>query len=728
MPIRKCTKIPADVKTEAIRLAKLGYHGFPIQPGLKIPFPGSGGLNDATSDLAQIEQWWSVAPPSNIGLRCDGLLVLDVDKVEDKTKDNPWLTPERLSSLETAPNQITWSGGRQFIFRQPEGKHYRNTASVLAPHVDTRANGGYVVVPPSFVQEGDRSGNYRYMPGRELNVRPEELPLPPDWLIAELDRIEAERGKGKRGIGEVGPHQTDKSDPDAVERCRKYINKMPESVSGQGGHDATFAVACVCFRFGLSDYDAGVLLAEFNRRCEPEWSKAELLHKLKDAKETVTTDGEFGSLNKRKKGADDPGLIKDLADAISNENHFAQDGSRRLYHFGEGAYRPGGDEFVRQQVRTLCIAWRKTKWWHRKLADQVVEFLRLDSPRLWDRPPLDILNLQNGLLHVPSLELRPHDPAHLSPVRLPVAYDPAATCSEIEDYVARAFPADANSLAWEIPAYLMLPNNSIQKSLMFTGLSGNGKSTYLNLLQSFLGMENVSSVSLHDLVTDKFAPAGLVGKLANICGDLSREELPDVSVFKRFTGGDVINAQHKWGHPFSFNSFARFVFSANEIPKSRDTTAAYFDRWLVVPFPNSFRGQANEIPRDVLDARLAEPRELSGLLNNALQCFPVTRFSNPQSVRDATQKWRASAGDTRAILERFLAENTREAADAMVPKEELRAVFNTHLNCLEPPLTMTDTTFGNYFAALRPNVKQAQRKWEGKDKVRVYVGLSWKSS
>jgi hypothetical protein len=81
---------------------------------------------------------------------------------------------------------------------------------------------------------------------------------------------------------------------DAIERCRKYVAKMPAAIEGQGGHDATFAVACECFRFGLSDGDAAAVLNEYNQRCQPEWSVGELRHKLESAWERVTAEGEFG--------------------------------------------------------------------------------------------------------------------------------------------------------------------------------------------------------------------------------------------------------------------------------------------------------------------------------------------------------------------------------------------------------------------------------------------------
>lgn len=72
--------------------------------------------------------------------------------------------------------------------------------------------------------------------------------------------------------------------PSVIDRARNYIAKMPAAVSGSGGHNATFHVACVLLQgFDLSMSDAASLLEEFNARCEPPWSERELEHKLRQA-------------------------------------------------------------------------------------------------------------------------------------------------------------------------------------------------------------------------------------------------------------------------------------------------------------------------------------------------------------------------------------------------------------------------------------------------------------
>jgi hypothetical protein len=68
------------------------------------------------------------------------------------------------------------------------------------------------------------------------------------------------------------------------DRARGYVAAMPEAISGQGGHQATFAVAVALIHgFALSDDQAWPIFCEYNSRCSPPWSEPELRHKLADA-------------------------------------------------------------------------------------------------------------------------------------------------------------------------------------------------------------------------------------------------------------------------------------------------------------------------------------------------------------------------------------------------------------------------------------------------------------
>jgi len=93
---------------------------------------------------------------------------------------------DKLMELAVAPLSLTANGGRQYVFRQPAGRAWRNTAGKLAPKVDTRADGGYIVAPPSVLAGGKA---YAWAEGMALDEAPENLPGPPAWLVAELEGL-----------------------------------------------------------------------------------------------------------------------------------------------------------------------------------------------------------------------------------------------------------------------------------------------------------------------------------------------------------------------------------------------------------------------------------------------------------------------------------------------------------------------------------------------------------
>jgi hypothetical protein len=180
----------------ALEYAELGFKVFPLIDGDKKPKTRNGFL-DATTDKKQIEVWWGKWPSANIGLATEGLIVIDVDG-----RENTWPCDEdKIASLDGAPLSITPSGGRHYLFRQPTGKAYRNTTGKLAHAVDTRANGGYIVVPPS----SRKGGGYHWVEGLELDSRLDALPEPPEWLVKNLDALAGHSGGQKGQRKQSGP-------------------------------------------------------------------------------------------------------------------------------------------------------------------------------------------------------------------------------------------------------------------------------------------------------------------------------------------------------------------------------------------------------------------------------------------------------------------------------------------------------------------------------------------
>ena len=404
------------------------------------------------------------------------------------------------------------------------------------------------------------------------------------------------------------------------------------------------------------------------------------------------------------------GSVKMLADTILKQCHFARDEGGKLYVFSDGVYRAGGEKTVRKLVKRVLEDCDLSEKWSTHRADEVVQYIVVDAPELWPAPPVDRVNVRNGLLTIVTGELRPHDPSYLSPIQLPVNFDPKATCPAWDRFIEQTFPADALAVAWQILAWLMLPYTSIQKAVLLLGEGANGKSTFLAALVAFIGKQNIAALSLHKLEADKFSAARLVGKLANVCPDLPSAHLAGTSTFKALVGGDVLLGERKYADSFEFSPFARLIFSANHPPRSADASHAFFRRWLVVPFGRTF-DPAQQIPRNVLDTQLADPRELSGALNMALAVLPDLHahgFVESESMRDAWNEFRESTDP----LSVWLDSHTVEGPDVLVSKSELLLAYNADARHDQRP-TLTGKGLGQALKRLRPRIEEAQRTIAG---------------
>lgn len=415
------------------------------------------------------------------------------------------------------------------------------------------------------------------------------------------------------------------------------------------------------------------------------------------------------------------GWTKYLADAILAGGHFAQDAGGRLYRYADGVYRADGKEHVARRTLELLERWAAAKRWSRYRVAEVSEYVRVGAPMLQNRPPMDVLNVKNGLLQVATGELLPHTPEHLGTIQLPIEYDPGAYCTAWYKFLAVVFPEDCQDLPFELIAWLMLPDTSIQKAVLLLGSGENGKSRFLQAVKSFLGRENVAGLSLHKLESSQFATARLVGKLANVCPDLPSEHLASTSVFKALTGGDLIHAERKYGESFEFESFARLLFSANHPPQSSDSSDAFFRRWLVVPFERTFKPEdPGYIPADKLDAMLADPKELSGVLNRALIALPKVQdvgITEAETMRQAWYEFR----EVTDPVEVWLDLNTVEDPEVYVEKGDLLRVYNRDAR-VEGRSPMTAGLMGKAVKQWKPRLDDGQKR-VGERRPLVWYGI-----
>ncbi len=285
--------------------------------------------------------------------------------------------------------------------------------------------------------------------------------------------------------------------------------------------------------------------------------------------------------------------------------------------------------------------------------------------------PAGFLNLENGTYELATGELHPHSPARRFTWQAPMKFDPAATCPVFMRFLTQVLPPEKTRREIQkLFGYCIgVPGHPYQCAHLFVGEGNNGKSTVLSVLNSLLGKENVAAETLTSLTENRFAPANLWGKLANVFADLPSNPLRYTSVFKALTGGDKVRAEAKFGKTFYFVNGAKLVFSANELPEVNDRTRAFWRRWQLVRFDRDFTGRED---RTLLSKLLGE---LPGILNWALAGIPMLAqdqgFLTELGADDLKSEWRRRS-DTLAW---FVSEQVIVNPTERTPKEEFYQAY-----------------------------------------------------
>ncbi|THA73823.1 DNA primase [Streptomyces sp. A0642] len=201
----------------ALRAADRGWHVFPLRPGDKRPAlhgeqacPALGDCvsghrkweDRATTDPDRIRRAWSDRP-FNIGIATGPsvLVVVDLDMPKPNgSTDTPCgvttfkaLCERTGQAVPTTYRVGTASGGEHLYFAAPDGIRLGNTARFLAPTIDTRAWGGYVVAPGSTVN------------GRTYDViDPAPVARLPGWLLDVLKPAARPTGPVKLSLPKRG--------------------------------------------------------------------------------------------------------------------------------------------------------------------------------------------------------------------------------------------------------------------------------------------------------------------------------------------------------------------------------------------------------------------------------------------------------------------------------------------------------------------------------------------
>ena len=536
------------------------------------------GSKDATKDRAQVESWWTKYPEANIGIvtgKDNGLLVIDVDQKPDQGKygaESLRDLEKELGNLPETWTALTGSGGYHYFFKYPEGHDIRNSASQLAPDLDVRAQGGYVVAPPSVHPETGREYCWEYDP-----VETELAELPDAWLQRLIQKKET----------------TNKT------------FTLPERIAKGARNE-------VLFKYGASLRATAtpalrilsLLQAVNGSRCDPPLKDAEIKLIFESVLKYPSGSPESEIMNSRNHE------IKNTEEDLSQFHHF--DGHGRAtgvydfrifeylrettdlfvvggvpYHYVDGVYHPDPSgatlkTMIRKKIYPELIKSTTIDRVYRLFLSEAE--IQLQTEEL-NQYPQHWINFRNGFYDPVRKVLIPHDPKYKAVNQIPHEYHPEAviTGKEVDQWLQFIAPEpDDREMLLQFFGYCLTRDTRQQKFLILYGAGGSGKSTLIRLLETMIGSENISNISLKEL-GQRFASYGLLGKLLNSCADLESSALEDVSTLKKALGEDALRAEAKGKDSISFKSYAKMIFSTNQLPLIlSESTNGFYRRLLIL--------------------------------------------------------------------------------------------------------------------------------------------------
>ena len=231
----------------------------------------------------------------------------------------------------------------------------------------------------------------------------------------------------------------------------------------------------------------------------------------------------------------------------------------------------------------------------------------------------NLIPLANGVLDTKTMQLQAYSKEQVFLKKHPIEFNPAALCPKTEKFLDEVAPNEtAKKTLKEMAGYCFFRHYKFQTVFLLVGEGANGKSTFLNLLTSLVGSDNISNKPLQALTNYMFSIGGLFGKSANVFADLPQKNFNDTGILKALSGGDYVEAEIKHKGSIKFRNHAKLIASCNEIPQSPDDSDAFYRRWIIIPFQNKFEGKNDN--KNLIE-ELTTKEELAGFFNEAIRAY-----------------------------------------------------------------------------------------------------------
>jgi P4 family phage/plasmid primase-like protien len=205
------------------------------------------------------------------------------------------------------------------------------------------------------------------------------------------------------------------------------------------------------------------------------------------------------------------------------------------------------------------------------------------------------INFANGFVGE-DLQLITHDPKFGATFTLPFNYDRdnATRCVKWLEFLHSCWGHepdfkerhDALQEMFAVTLFKIAPQ--YQRAFPLFGRAGTGKTQILKVLRAMLPPDAVAELGPQHW-GEKFTLVDLIGKAANICGELPENGMITGNIFKEVIEGSPVRAEFKNQDGFVFVPECAQWFASNYLPVSRDSTRGFIRRWLILDFNKPVR-------------------------------------------------------------------------------------------------------------------------------------------
>ncbi len=553
----------------------------------KAPLLGAG-YQELRPTEGDVRRWWQRWPSANIGILLEpsNLVFIGPD------------TPESVSWAARQPGglpptTIRYSNNPGYLYRRPEGCPVATVKHRPEPaiEVDVKTNGYCVAY-----------GTHRT--GCQVYVDDAEPTEPPEWAV-QLLRKQGGNGHRCEPLPDTLPVVA-VSGLRVSDRIKVLILTGEDTTRYPSRSEALFGVLEALIAAGYDDQTiASVILAnpigEKAREQGRRWLEGEIGRARAKAGDDDPPEQPIAVMNRFHAR---PFALRILASHRFLATGKAGRGDFYRFDAEAGLWRDDAEAFLDHLLRqgTLLSDELKRSYY----IDEIIADVRGLSwrPEGMPEPSPYLVPFANGVFDLRTSALRPFEPEDYFTWRLPWPYDPTAKSVFLQDKLAN-FDEGIRRHFFELLAYCLWRGYPFQRFFLWVGRGSNGKGFLANVLTYALGADNVSGVSLADIQNERFAGANLYRKLANIAGEISYSDLENTDLLKKATGTDFLDADRKYRDPIRFKNCAKLLFLTNEVPKTRDTTDAFYRRTFIVHFENQFA----EDPRVVNELELLATSE-----------------------------------------------------------------------------------------------------------------------